>query len=95
MYNNGTEFGRSLKPNTTTPIFGLQRIRKNYFQLREKPRNDAFGKGGISLVMVKVGCAITHSKGLCTYTTFVKSIFKIIVNHMSSLPQNVNILGGS
>lgn len=95
MYNDGTEFGRSLKPNTKTPIFGLQRIQENYFQLREKPRNGTFGKGGISLVMVKVGCAIPQSNGLCTYTTFVKSIFNIIVNHMSSVPQNVNILGGS
>lgn len=95
MYNGGTEFGRSLKPNTATPIFDQQRIRENYFQLREKPRNRTFGKGGVSLVMVKVGCAIPHSKGLCTYTTFVRSIFNIIVNHMSSVPQNVNILGGS
>lgn len=93
MYNDGTEFGRSLKPNAATPIFVLQRILENYFQLREKPRNGTFWKGGISLVMVKVGCAIPHSKG--TYTTFVKSIFNIIVNHMSSVPMNVNMLGGS
>lgn len=95
MYNDVTEFGISLKLNTATPIFGLQRIRESYFQLREKPRNGTFGRGGVSLVMVKVGCAIPHSKGLCTYTTFVKSIFNIIVNRMSSVPQNVNKLGGS
>lgn len=54
------------------------KIRENYFQLSETPLNGAckgveVGFGNFSCV--KVGRAISHSKGLCIYTILVKTLF--------------------
>lgn len=58
LYSDCTEFDTSSQ-STTTPIFRPQRVRDNYFQLREKPQNRTWVGGG-------------YFKGIRSYDTAFK-----------------------
>lgn len=47
-----------------------------------------FGK----FAFVSLGCAIPHSKSLCTYTILV-TVFNYCHPHVQGVPQNVKLLG--
>lgn len=88
------EVDKRLKP-TTTPIFRPHLIRENKLSLSKCLKIAALRAKGqlwkISKCPDTIGHAISHSKGLRTYTLLVQGAFIYCHHHVQGIPKRKSI----